>query len=86
MEVGPPWRAWLTAIAVVGLAASFGKYGGPLWWARWGPFDSTLGPHDPIRGQAASDPFPDDGLGSLYAFLVDALARLRRRSAIRASF
>ncbi len=31
----PPWRAWMTAIAVVALAASLGKFAGPLWWARW---------------------------------------------------
>src|SRR5262249_49491616 len=46
---GPPWRAWLTTVAVVALAASLGKYGSPLWWARWGPFTAALGPHDPFH-------------------------------------
>ncbi len=67
---GRPWRAWLTAIAVVGLVASFGKYGGPLWWARWGPFDVTLGPHDPLRGRPRFDPYFQDSAGSLYSVLV----------------
>src|SRR5262249_5219880 len=48
---GPPWRAWLTIVASVGLLAGLGKYGGPLWWARWGPWASLLGPHDPVHGQ-----------------------------------
>jgi hypothetical protein len=66
----PPWLAWMTIIAVLGLAASFGKHGGPLWWARWGPFASILGPHDPIHGVARSDSFLGDGIGSVYAFFV----------------
>jgi hypothetical protein len=66
---GPPWRAWLTTVALVGLAASLGKYGSPLWWARWGPFASTLGPHDPLLGQPRPDRFLHDGTGSPYWLL-----------------
>jgi len=66
---GPPWRTWLTAIMVVGLLASLGKYGGPLWWARELPSASLLGPHDPGHGQPRQDAFPHDGAGSLYGLL-----------------
>src|SRR5579883_3657818 len=67
---GPPWRAWLRTVAVVGLAASLGKYGSPLWWARWGPFLSALGPHDPLHGEPRADPFLPAGAGSPYGLLV----------------
>ena len=66
---GPPWRGWITIVALVGLAASFGKYGGPLWWARWGPFASTLGPHDSLIGQPIARQFVPDGAGSVYGLL-----------------
>jgi hypothetical protein len=66
---GPPWRGWLTIVAVVGLLASFGKYGGPLWWARWGPFSAALGPHDPAHGQHRLDDSLHDGAGSPYGLL-----------------
>ena len=67
---GPPWRAWLTTLAVVGLAASLGKYGSPLWWARWGPFTAVLGPHDPLHGEPRADRFLPDGAGSPYGLLA----------------
>ncbi len=66
---GPPWRAWLTTVALVGLAASLGKFGGPLWWVRWGPFASALGPHDPLLSQPRPDYFVHDGTGSPYGLL-----------------
>jgi hypothetical protein len=66
---GPPWRAWLTTVALVGLAASLGKYGSPLWWARWGPFTAALGPHDPLHGEPRADRFLPDGAGSPYGLL-----------------
>jgi hypothetical protein len=66
---GPPWRAWLTAVALVGLVASLGKYGGPLWWVRWGPLASAIGPHDPLLGQPRPDHFLHDGAGSPYGLL-----------------
>jgi hypothetical protein len=67
---GPPWRAWLTTVAVVGLATSLGKYGGPLWWARWGPWASIVGPHDPSLGQPRQDDLLPDGSGSPYGLLA----------------
>lgn len=66
---GPPWRAWLTTVALVGLVAGLGKYGGPLWWVRWGPFARALGPHDPLLGQPRPDQFLPDGTGSPYGLL-----------------
>ena len=67
---GPPWRAWLTTVALLGLLASLGKYGGPLWWVRWGPLATALGPHDPLLGQPRPDPFLHDGTGSPYGLLA----------------
>ena len=63
---GPPWRGWVTAVAMVGLAASLGKYGGPLWWGRWRPFASY-----PRAGRHpdGSRPLRPDGAGSLYGLL-----------------
>ncbi len=67
---GPPWRTWLTTLAVVGLLASFGKYGGPLWWARRGPMAATLGWHDSGAALAPGDTFLHDGTGSIYGLLA----------------
>jgi hypothetical protein len=66
----PAWRAWLTAVAAVGLVASFGRFGSPLWWARWVPgLGQALGPHNPMFGDPRFDAYPDDVLGSPYALL-----------------
>jgi hypothetical protein len=65
----PPWRAWLSIVAMVGLAASFGKFCSPLWWARWLPLATTIGPRDPVRGDVRWDSFLGDGAGSPYALL-----------------
>jgi hypothetical protein len=65
----PPWRAWLTMVAMVGLAASFGKFCSPLWWARWLPLATTIGPRDPVRGEMRWDSFLGDGAGSPYGLL-----------------
>jgi len=32
LRSGPPWRGWLTAVAVLSLLASPGRYSSPLWW------------------------------------------------------
>jgi hypothetical protein len=74
---GPPWRAWLTAITLVTLAASLGKHGSPLWWARWGPLESILGPHDPPFGEPRADLFLSDGTGSPYGLLALLLPGFR---------
>jgi hypothetical protein len=67
---GTPWRTWLTTVVAVALVGSFGKFGGPLWWVRWGPFSAVLGPHDPGPGQPRSDHFLVDGAGSPYGLLA----------------
>ena len=65
-----PWRGWLTIIAAVAIAASFGKYAGPLWWARCGSLAQVLGSHDPVLGRDPDDPSFHDGTGSFYSLLV----------------
>jgi hypothetical protein len=82
---GPLWRSWLTTVAVVGLLASFGKYGGPLWWGRRGPLAATLGWHDPGAVLAAGDTFLHDGAGSVYglfAILLPGFGAFRHPSKI----
>ena len=67
---GPPWRAWLTSVALLALVLSLGKFGGPLWWARWIPgLESVLGPHDPPHGASRADACFLDGAGSPYDLL-----------------
>jgi len=70
---GPPWRAWLTTIAVVGLVASFGKYASPLWWARWGRLAASIGGYDPGGDPPRLDHHPHDGAGSPYGVLATLL-------------
>ncbi len=77
MEIRPPLSAWLTTVALVGLVASFGKYGSPLWWARWGPLAASIGPHDPGGDLPRLDYHPHDGAGSPYGVLSTLLLRLR---------
>lgn len=74
MRGGPPWRTWLLAVLLVGLAASFGRYAGPLWWARWlRVVPATLGPHDPLGFEPRDDAFLEDGAGSPYAIMATVL-------------
>ncbi len=64
------WRLWMMAIAAVSLVASFGRFGGPLWWLRCLPgLESAIGAHDPLYNEprAESDPFPYDVEGSPFA-------------------
>jgi hypothetical protein len=72
---GPPWRAWLTALALVSFGASLGEFAGPLWYARWSPaWAKKLGPHDPHgMAGARNDGYPRDGAGSPYWLLATAL-------------
>ena len=67
---GPPWRAWLTAVAAVGLVASLGKFASPLWWARWGPLASASVRMTHSWPSSADDPFLYDGAGSPFAILA----------------
>jgi hypothetical protein len=71
---GPSWRTWLSFIAPIALAASFGRFGGPLWLARWIPgVAPVLGPHDPVQGVDRVDAFLHDGAGSVYGLLAATL-------------
>src|SRR5262249_12361996 len=73
----PPWRRWLTAVAGVSLLASFGRFGGPLWWLRCLPrLVPVLGPHDPLYSAARADEYLEDGECSFYALLRAALPGL----------
>ena len=62
---GPPWRAWLTVVAVAGALATLGPYGGPLLWARCVPgWTATLGPMEPaFSWQVRADGHLRDGDG-----------------------
>jgi hypothetical protein len=74
---GHPWRAWLLAIAAIGLVASFGKFGGPLFWLRWIPgVASALGPHDPLHSATRRDGSLNDGTSSVYVMLTALLPGL----------
>jgi hypothetical protein len=70
-----PARGWLSAIAIVSLAASLGEFGGPLWWARYHPaVAAAVGPHDPADTlPIRADGQFRDGDGSFYWLLATAL-------------
>ena len=38
---GPPWRAWMTALALLSFAASLGEFAGPARWSGSGPASSV---------------------------------------------
>jgi hypothetical protein len=80
MRHGPPWRAWLSAIAVVSLLASLGETTGPLWWARFSPHAVRyVGPHDPVDVTSIrQDLMLRDGDGSFYWFLATVVPGFRQ--------
>ncbi len=69
----------MAALAVLAMAMSFGRFGGPLWWARGLPdLAATLGPRHPesaalLRG---SDGRVGDGFGSVYGMISALLPGL----------
>jgi len=86
---GPPWRVWLSAIVLVSLLGSLGRYASPIWLARVGgqtlqlPMLSdrarNLGRLDlaiatPIR----LDGFLRDGDGGIYWWLATVLPGFRQ--------
>ncbi|MBX6312667.1 MAG: YfhO family protein [Isosphaeraceae bacterium] len=75
----PPWRTWLSVVAVVSLLAALGYYGSPLLWARCVPgWDSALGPIEPaFSWQVRSDGYLRDGDGGIYWLLASALPGFR---------
>jgi hypothetical protein len=72
---GPPWRAWLTAIAILSFVASLGMFTSPLWWARSVPVGQHyLGAHDPPPNyEPRKDTSLQDGDGSFYWLLATVL-------------
>ncbi len=72
---GPPWRAWLSVVAVVSLLASLGYYGSPIFWTRCLPGgESLLGPLEPpFSWQVRHDGQLRDGDGGVYWLLASAL-------------
>ena len=76
---GPPWRAWLSVVAVASLLAALGYYGSPLLWARCVPgATSALGPLEPaFSWKVRTDGHLRDGDGGVYWFLASALPGFR---------
>jgi hypothetical protein len=72
---GPPWRSWLTGIAVVSLLGSFGEYASPIALARFSPSVAELiGPHDsPTTNAVRLDGYLRDGDGSPYGLMATFL-------------
>jgi hypothetical protein len=72
---GPPWRAWLSGIAIVSLLASLGTYTSPIYWARLDPsLAARIGPLDPDNAAGIRlDGFLRDGDGGFYWLLSNAL-------------
>lgn len=72
---GPPWRSWLTSIAVVSLLGSFGEYASPIWWVR-GTLagEAELGARDALDTPSIRfDGKMRDGDGSPYWLMATAL-------------
>lgn len=77
---GPPWRGWLSGVALLSLVASMGEYTGPNWWARFHPeLEQRLGPHDPYNVAAIRlDGKLRDGDGGFYWTLATVLPGFRQ--------
>ncbi len=68
-------RAWLTAILLISLFASFGRFASPLWVARNIPAVARwIGPFDPMdTGPIRRDFLLRDGEGGIYWLLATTL-------------
>jgi Bacterial membrane protein YfhO len=77
---GAPWRAWMTAVALLSLLAAFGEFTSPLLWARFVPgWSALLGPHDPVDCLPIRfDDHLRDGDGSLYWLMATLLPGFRQ--------
>ena len=70
---GPAWRGPVCALVAASLLLSFGRYGSPLWWARYVPGLATfLGPQGPSGSFffRSDDGYVHDAFGSPYWFLA----------------
>ncbi len=75
---GPPWRGWLTAIALVGALAAMGEYTSPLFWARKSPaLAAWLGPPDDRLLADRPDTALLDGDGGVYWAFTAAFPAFR---------
>jgi hypothetical protein len=73
---GPPWRAWLTLIALVSFLGALGEFAGPVWWARASPgMRQALGGYDPALNHPTNrtDGGVADGDFSVYWLLATVL-------------
>jgi hypothetical protein len=76
---GPPWRAWLSIVAILSVLASLGYYASPMLWARCLPGGASwLGPIEPpFSWQVRTDGYLRDGDGGVYWLLASALPGFR---------
>jgi hypothetical protein len=76
---GPPWRAWLSVVAVVSLLGALGYHASPLVWARCVPgWAAALGQLEPpFAWRVRSDGYLRDGDGGVYWFLAWAFPGFR---------
>jgi hypothetical protein len=76
---GPPWRAWMTAVATASFIAGLGEHASPIWYARRFPeMVKLLGPPDPGETQPIrSDGHLRDGDGSPYWMMSTVLPGFR---------
>ena len=86
---GPPWRVWLSSIAVVSSLAGLGQYTSPIWATRTAValahsprlerLAAGLGPVDPPTDEPIrQDGFLKDGDGSVYWWLATFLPGFRQ--------
>lgn len=86
---GPPWRIWLAAMALIGLAGGMGQYTSPIWATRavatvqGGPAARTLlrqlGSLDPPEpGTIRADGRLRDGDGGFYWWMTQLLPGFRQ--------
>jgi hypothetical protein len=84
LRQGPPWRVWLSTIAIISTLGALGQYTGPIWFARSAdalvhspriePLRGALGPVDQLGDmQIRRDGFLRDGDGSVYWWLATML-------------